>query len=203
MTRHPRERVTIDLRGIGPRLHAHAAARGRTTASVVRAAVVAMLDADGTSEAPSLSAEPADARAVKVTVRLGALHAVRLAHCARRAGVSQGTYLAGLLDGMPPSPRPIDHGAAVAALADSTHKVAAMSADIHGFLRLMRNAKAGEAERYRATLMSLSKDVRLHLEVASRLMAGLTSRQRPNGSAVSARRGGGAAKCPPARASTA
>jgi len=152
-----------------------------------------MLDAEGTSE-PEVGAEPAAARAVKVTVRLGAWHAVRLAHCARRAGVSQGTYLAGLLDGMPPSPRPIDHGAAVAALADSTHKVAAMSADIHGFLRLLRNAKAGEAEKYRATLMSLSKDMRLHLEVASRLMAGLTSRQRPNGSAVSARRGGGAAK---------
>src|SRR5580765_2215987 len=109
MTRHPRERVTIDLRGIGPRLHAHAAARGRTTASVVRAAVVAMLDAEGTSE-PEVGAEPAAARAVKVTVRLGAWHAVRLAHCARRAGVSQGTYLAGLLDGMPPSPRPIGRG---------------------------------------------------------------------------------------------
>jgi hypothetical protein len=47
VTRHPRERVTIDLRGIGPRLHAHAAARGKTTASVVRGAVVAMLDAEG------------------------------------------------------------------------------------------------------------------------------------------------------------
>ena len=188
MTRHPRERVTIDLRGIGPRLHAHAAARGRTTASVVRAAVVAMLDAEGASEEPGVGAERVDARAVKVTVRMGAWDAVRLGHCARKAGVSQGIYLAGLLDGVPSGPRSIDHGAAVAALADSTQKVAAMSADIHGFLRLMRNFKANEAEKYRATLMSLSNDVRLHLEVASRLMAGLTSRQRMNGSAVTARR---------------
>jgi hypothetical protein len=194
MTRHRRERVTIDLRGIGPRLRAHATVRGKTTASVVRAAVVAMLDAQGASEAPGVGLEPVDARTVKLTVRLGILHAVRLAHSARRAGVSQGTYLAGLLDGVPPSPRPMDHGAAVAALADSTQKVAAMSADIHGFLRLMRNAKAGEAEKYRATLMSLSKDVRLHLEVASRLMAGLTSRQRMNGSAATARRREGISK---------
>ena len=194
MTRHPRERVTIDLRGIGPRLHAHAAARGRTTASVVRAAVVATLDAEVASEEPEVGAEPVDARAVKVTVRLGVWHAVRLAHCARKAGVSQGTYLTGLLDGVPPSPRSVDHGDAVAALADSTQKVAAMSADIHGFLRLMRNARAGEAEKYRATLMSLSKDVRLHLEVASRLMAGLASRQRTGGSAVAARRGKGISK---------
>jgi len=194
VTRHPRERVTIDLRGIGPRLHAHAAARGKTAASVVRAAVVATLDAEGAPEEPGIGVEPVDARAVKVTVRLGVWHAVRLAHCARKAGVSQGTYLAGLLDGVPPSPRSIDHGAAVAALADSTQKVAAMSADIHGFLRLMRNFKANEAEKYRATLMSLSEDVRLHLEIASRLMAGLTSRQRMNGSAVMARRREGISK---------
>jgi hypothetical protein len=64
-------------------------------------------------------------------VRLGILHAVRLAHCARRVGVSQGICLTGLLDGMPPSPRSVDHGEAIATLADSTHKVAAMSADIH------------------------------------------------------------------------
>ena len=194
MTRHPRERVTIDLRGIGPRLLAHAAARGKTAASVVRAAVVATLDAEGASDDPGVGAEPVDARAVKVTVRLGISHAVRLAHCARRAGISQGTYLAGLLDGTPPSPRSVDHGDAVAALADSTQKLAAMSADIHGFLRLMRNANAGEAERYRATLMSLSKDVRLHLEVASRLMAGLASRQRMNGSAVTTQRREGISK---------
>jgi hypothetical protein len=129
VTRHPRERVTIDLRGIGPRLHAHAAVRGKTTASAVRAAVVAMLDAEVASEEPGVRPKPINVRPVKVTVRLGAWHAVRLSHCARRAGVSQGSYLSGLLDGVPPSPRSIDHGAAVAALADSTQKVAAMSAD--------------------------------------------------------------------------
>ena len=112
MTRHPRERVTIDLRGIGPRLHAHAAARGKTAASVVRAAVVATLAAEGAPEEPGIGVEPVDARAVKVTVRLGVWHAVRLARCARKAGVSQGTYLAGLLDGVPPSPRLIDPGGA-------------------------------------------------------------------------------------------
>ena len=170
--------MTIDLRGIGPRLHAHATARGKTTASVVRAAVVAMLDAEGVAEESSVDAEPVDARSIKMTVRLGSVHAFRLARCARRVGVSQGTYLAGLMDGMPPSPRTIDHGAAVAALADSTHRVAAMSVDLHGFLRLMRNLKSDDAQRYRAGLMSLSKDIRAHLEVASRLMTDLTAHRR-------------------------
>ena len=194
MTRHPRERVTIDLRGIGPRLHAHAAARGKTTAATVRTAVVAMLDADEGLHSSSSVAGSIDVRVVKMTVRRGVLHAARLASCARRADVSQGTYVEGLLDGLPPSPRSVDHSGAVAALANSTQKVAAMSADIHGFIRLMRNAKPGEAEKYRAGLISLSKDVRQHLEIASRLMAGLTSRQRANGSAVFTQRDDGPPK---------
>lgn len=179
MTPSPRERVTIDLRGIGPRLHAHAAAHGKTTAAVVRAAVVAAFDAEGGPAEPGRVAEPIDVRAVKVTLRLDGAHASWLARRARSADVSQGAYVMGLLDGQPPGPRSADHGAAVAALADSTHKVAAMSADIHGFLRLIRNAKGDEAaEKYRAGLMSLAVDMRAHLEVASRLMTELTSQQR-------------------------
>jgi hypothetical protein len=189
-----RERVTIDLRGIGPRLRAHAAARGRTPASLVRTAVLTLMEADGGNHEPDRAVQSIDAHLVKLTVRLSAAHAVRLARGARVAGVSQGTYVAGLLDGQPPIARAADHGSAVAALADSTQKVAAMSADIHGFLRLIRNAKAGEAEKYRATLMSLSKDVRLHLEVASRLLAGLTAPQRMMGSAVRTRRREGVSK---------
>jgi hypothetical protein len=194
VTRHPRERVTIDLRGIGPRLHAHAAARGKTTAAMVRAAVVTMLDADGAHLEPGRVVEAVDARAVKVTLRLGPVHAARLAECARWADVSQGAYVMGLLDGLPPSPRSVDHGEAVAALADSTHKVAAMSADIHGFIRLIGSLKSEEAEKYRAGLMSLSTDVRAHLELASRLMAGLTARQGTNGSGVPVRSGRGVSK---------
>jgi len=159
-------------------LHAHAAAHGMTTAGVVRAAIVAVLDAEGGSVEPGRVAGPIDARVVKVTLRLDGVHAVWLANRARSADVSQGAYVMGLLDGQPPSPRSADHGDAVAALADSTHKVAAMSADIHGFLRLIRNAQSHEAEKYRASLMSLSSDMRAHMEVSSRLMAGLTSQQR-------------------------
>jgi hypothetical protein len=124
-------------------------------------------------------AEQIDARVVKVTLRLDGVHAGWLARRARSADVSQGAYVMGLLDGEPLGPRSADHGAAVAGLADSTHKVAAMSADIHGFLRLIRNAKGDEAaEKYRAGLMSISKDMRAHLEVASRLMLELSSQQR-------------------------
>jgi hypothetical protein len=178
VSRRPRDRVTVDLRGIGSRLQGHAAAQGKSVAALVRGAVVAMLDSSGCDIALASGSEPIDSRVVKVTLRVGALHAAGLADRARSAEVSQGTYVAALLDGIAASPRPADHGGAIAALADSTQKVAAMSADIHAFIRLIRNVNSDEAQKYRAVLMSLSQDMRLHLQVASRLMARMTSRTR-------------------------
>ena len=176
--RRPRERVTVDLRGIGPALHAQAAARGVSLAAVARAALVAMLDSPGSPAEPANRPRSVDSRVVKITLRLGAVHAYRLADRARAAEISQGAYVAALLDGMAASPRPTDHGDAVAALADSTQKVAAMSADIHAFIRLIRNVDSDEARKYFTGLMSLSQDIRLHLQVASRLMARMTTRTR-------------------------
>lgn len=176
--RRPRERVTVDLRGIGPALHAQAAARGVSLAAVARAALVAMLDSPGSPPEPANRPRSVDSRVVKITLRLGAVHASRLADRARAAEISQGAYVAALLNGMAASARPADHGDAVAALADSTQKVAAMSADIHAFIRMIRNVNSDEAKKYLAGLMSLSQDIRLHLQVASRLMARMTTRTR-------------------------
>lgn len=46
---------------------------------------------------------------VKVTLRLSVAHAVVLASRARVADVSQGRYVAGLIDGKPAQPRAPDH----------------------------------------------------------------------------------------------
>ena len=47
-----------------------------------------------------------DGLPVKVTVRMSATHAVTLATRAHSADVSQGAYVAGLLDNAPPPPLP-------------------------------------------------------------------------------------------------
>jgi hypothetical protein len=169
--------VTIDLRGIGSALHTEAAARGKTVAALVRMAVVATLDTTGSPVALTHGPKRIDERTVKVTLRLDAMHAAHLAERARVTEVSQGAYVADLLDGMPPSPKPRDHGDAINALADSTQKVAAMSVDVRELIRLMHRADTEEARRYLTALTSLSQDMRLHLQTASRLMAGLTSRR--------------------------
>jgi hypothetical protein len=179
----PRLRVTIDLRGIGPRLQEHAAVHRTTTASIVRAAVVSLLDAEGGVHELDRVVDPIDARSVKMTVRMPASHAVLLALRARRVGLSQGIYLSSLLDGRPPIARATDHGTAVATLADSTQKVAAMSSDVRALVRLLSHGDTDEAASYRETLDSLSQDIRRHLEIASQVVAGLTLRGRSSASA--------------------
>ena len=106
-------------------------------------------------------------------MRMSATHAVNLATRAHSAGVSQGAYVAGLLDNAPPSPLQPDHRVAIGALLTSTDQLAALSADLNAFMRLLGRGNPAALEPYRAGVMSLNKDVQSHLAAASRLMAQL------------------------------
>ena len=169
-----RDRVTVDLRGIRPQLQAQAAKRQMTAAALVRRAVMAMLDdapSDVTDDGSTDSVSGTSV--VKVTLRLPVAHAVLLASRARRADVSQGSYVAQLIDGTPPQPRAPDHAQAVAALMASTDRLAALSADLNAFMRLLGRTPRSELEPYRASIRSLARDVRVHLASATALVAAL------------------------------
>ncbi len=100
-----RDRVTVDLRGVGERLRSQAAARRMTTGAFVRRAVALQLDGTA-NDSPELAPAPVGP-VVKLTLRVSAAHAVALATRARQAETSQGAYVAGLLDGMPPPPNTV------------------------------------------------------------------------------------------------
>jgi hypothetical protein len=169
-----RDRVTVDLRGIRPQLQAQAAKRQMTAAALVRHAVTAMLD-DTPSHAGE--SEPIDAMSgtqlVKVTLRLPVAHAFLLARRARAVDVSQGSYVARLIEGTPARPRAPDHTQAVAALTVSTDRLAALSADLNAFMRLLGRSPRSKLEPYRASIRSLANDVRVHLATAAALVAAL------------------------------
>lgn len=170
----PRDRVTIDLRGLGPRIHAQAAKRQMTAAALVRRAVMSILDEEQHGAGhDSATDSVASTLAVKVTLRLSASHALLLASRARVADVSQGRYVAGLIDGTPPRPLAPDHTRAVAALMASTDRLAVLSADLNAFMRLLGRAQRSELEPYRASIQSLGADVRGHLASAATLVASL------------------------------
>ena len=183
MAHDPRERVTIDLRGLGAAVQSRAAAERTTVAALARRAIAAMLDAPEL-QADLVSAVAAaapcvspDGLPVKVTVRMSAPHAVTLATRAHSADVSQGAYVAGLLDNAPPPPQPPDHRVAIGALLTSTNQIAALSADLNAVMRLLGRGNPAALEPYRASVMSLNKDVQGHLAAASRLMSELKPRR--------------------------
>lgn len=169
-----RDRVTVDLCGIRPQLQAQAAKHQMTAAAWVRRAVTAMLDSAPAENGDSESIDGVSgAQVVNVTLRLPVAHAVLLASRARVAEVSQGTYVARLIDGTPAQPRAPDHTQAVAALMASTDRLAALSADLNAFMRLLGRTPRSELEPYRASIRSLADDVRVHLASAAALVAAL------------------------------
>lgn len=107
---------------------------------------------------------------VKVTVRLSVVHALLLARRAHAADVSQGRYLAGLIEGTPAFTSP-DRREALAALVRSTDQLAILCTDLNAFMRLLRIGAKAELEPHRARVASLAADVHGHLEVAGRVLA--------------------------------
>lgn len=164
-----RDRVTVDLRGVGERLRAQAAARHMTTCAFVRRAVVLQLDEAANDTADLVPAVVGPV--VKLTLRVSAAQAVALATRARQADTSQGAYVAGLLDGCPPPPVPPNRADAIAALVRSTDQLAALSADISALTRLLRQANVGAAAQYRQRLDDLFGEVRQHLKLAAELFS--------------------------------
>ncbi len=170
-----RQRVTVDLRGAADRLHAFAAARHMTTAAVVRMAIRQTLD--GPVGADSAVAHPVrpwiDRAAVKITIRLAPEAATALVTRAHAAHVSQGNYVAGLIEGSPPPMRASDHGDAVAALAKSTDALAGLRVDLNAFTRMMRMVGTTGLAGQGGDLDAMSKLMLEHIAIASRLIIGL------------------------------
>ena len=174
-----RQRVTVDLRGIDERLHAFAITRRITVAASVRQAIDAMLGADG--EADQAPAEDLHRGAgdtlVKVTLRLPAGHARVLATRSRQADVTQGLYVASLIDGVPIPAHAPDHRESLAELIRSTAALAALSHDLHEVLRLRRRGVASDAMRDGSIIDRLDQTIRQHLRIASQHLAHLQPRR--------------------------
>lgn len=173
----PRDRITIELRGMRERLHCLAAARKTTTSALARQALVSLLD-DEPRDADRSKRETTTAcgdPVVKLTLRLSATHAVALAARARAADVSQGAFVAALIDGNPPTPLPRDHADAVAAVVASTDQLAVLCTDINALMRLAKIGAKEEVESCRARVWSLVDEVRSHLAVVAPLVAALKS----------------------------
>ena len=168
--------VTVDMRGLKAALVARAQAERVSVSAVVRRAVqrelgLANESADHEALARSGAAAPS---IVKLSIRLTSAEAEQLAAGARRAGVSRGAFLAGLLAGVPS----LSGGASsrpdcIAALTASSAELSTLTRNIHHLSALLRQGEVRAAQEYRRMLDTLGDDVRAHLRLAGSVLADL------------------------------
>jgi hypothetical protein len=173
-----RDRVTIDLRGIGGAVRAAAACRGMGVAQLVRRALVMSLDLRATAtvapvnpgSAGQTPEEIPTRETAKLTLRLSQAHADALMLNAGALGLSYGDYVGRLVAGsrlpLPLAERQADR----AALLASNDRMAALSTDLVALVTLLRQAKVEQARPYRDRLETADAEIRRHLDRASALI---------------------------------
>jgi hypothetical protein len=169
-----RDRVTIDLRGIGDAVRAAAAGQGVTVSQMTRRALVARLDSRSTATVVSGSDGQTPGRPVaKLMLRLPQPHAEALILKSGTLGLSYGEYVARLVEGSP-MPQPIqEREADRRALLASTDQLATLSADLNALVALLRHGKVAQALAYRHRLETSDAEIHRHLDRASALIASL------------------------------
>lgn len=175
MTSSSHDFVTVDMRGLKAALVARAQAERVSVSVVVRRALKHELGLVAAVREPDAESTVArSASTVKLSIRLTKAEAEQLTAGARRAGLSRGAYLAGLLAGAPS----LDAGSAsrpecLAALNASCAELSTLSRNLHHLTALLRQGQVAAAREYRAMLDTIGGDVRQHLQMAAGLLAEL------------------------------
>lgn len=171
MTRRLRDRVSIDLCGIGDAARAAAQASDTTLAVFARQALIAALPADAGTLLPRAEQHGDAGATVKLSVRLSQDDSAVLATKAAMLGLSQARLVALLIRGADLPRRSIERDADRAALRTSTERLATLSVDLQQFLRLLRLGSTEGVARYVQRMQAVDADLRAHISRASAFLA--------------------------------
>jgi hypothetical protein len=174
--------VTADMRGLKAALVERAKAERVSVSVLVRRAVereLGIVDASAASDVGGRPAVRSDS-IVKLSIRLTSGEAEQLSNSARRAGLSRGAFLAGLLANV----SSLSGGAGsrldcLAALTASSAELSTLSRNINHLTALLRQGHVRPAQEYRLMLDTLGGDVRSHLSQAARVLAELQPARSP------------------------
>jgi hypothetical protein len=171
-----RDRISVDLHGLRARLVERAQARRVSVSALVRAAVERELGLiDGSKDPGGARSTAASAgSSVRLSIRLTGGEAERFDAAARRAGLSRGAFLAGLLADVPS----VSGGAGsrlecLAALTASSAELSTLTRNINHLTAMLRKGEVRPAQEYRRMLDTLGDDVRQHLKLAASVLADL------------------------------
>ena len=165
-----RDRVGVDLRGIGDAVRAAAHARHSTIAAFVRDALVEVIGRP-VPASERIPAEFGGTEIVKLSLRMHQHEAEALILSAGGLGLSYGEYVARLVMQVPLPMPAAERAADRAALTASCDNLAALSVDLAAFMRLLRTGKSDEVEKYRRRIETVDFEIRRHLDRASALIA--------------------------------
>ena len=177
-----RERISVDLQGLKPALLARSQALGVSPSALVRKALAQVLDTPATLKRETAVRPPwkRPRDRTRLCLRMGQEEAAATMAAAKRAGMSPGDYVAGLVAGVPVLLNGGGRSDHIAALTTSNAHVANLSRNIYALTRFLTLANVEQARVYRDMLDTLDGDVRHHLAQAAALMADL----RPLGSST-------------------
>jgi hypothetical protein len=171
MSRRSRDRVTIDLCGIGDAARAAAQANGATLAVFARQALIAALPSNVGALLPQVGPRSEAGGPIKLSVRLSHDDSAVLATQAAMLGLSQARLIALLVRGAELPRRSIERDADRAALRASTEQLATLSVDLQQFLSALRRGSVEGVARYAERLQAVDVDLRAHIGRASAFLA--------------------------------
>jgi hypothetical protein len=171
MARRSRDRVTIDLCGIGDAARAAAQACDTTLAVFARQALIAALPSNAGALLPQVEPRGEVGGTIKLSVRLSPDDSAVLATQAALLGLSQARLIALLIRRAELPRRSIERDADRAALRASTEQLATLSVDLQQFMRLLRRGSSERVARYTERLQAVDVDLRAHISRASAFLA--------------------------------
>jgi hypothetical protein len=166
--------VTVQMPSMKDALTERAHAQRVSVSALVRQAIareLALVDCSSES-AVAMDVRVSEAPMVKMSIRLTRGEAEQLRAGARRAGLSRGAFLMGLLADVPS----LSAGAGsrldcLVALTASNSELSTLARSINQLTALLRRGEVQAAKEYRQMLDTLAHDIRAHLRLAACVLA--------------------------------
>jgi hypothetical protein len=179
MTPSSRDRISVDLRGLRAALFDRARRQGVSPSELVRDALVEALgqpERQLLGPITDLVPAPDEARA-RLSLRMTRVEALAILSAARQAGMAPGAYVAGLVAAVPVLTGGASRSDHIAELTASSAELSTLIRNIHHLTALLRQGQVRAAQEYRAMLDTLADEVRVHLNLASHVLAEVRPRR--------------------------
>lgn len=168
MATSTRDRITVDLGPLRPRLLQASQRSGLTPSALVKAFVASGLGEEQGAASDTIAArvEGAPSRS-RVCLRMPAGDCAALKQAAAAAELEPGRFVALLVAGVAPAAMAADRPAVLAALRDGNVELSHLSRSIRHLTALLSQGSGRSAQEYRDMLDHVERDVRAHLRVAA------------------------------------